>query len=122
MRAARYIILISLLATVTGCASLGVRLGSYSDHSNERPILYPATSTDIGVVSYVLARPFKKFTDPSFTPDAQEGIVYLHLPISIVDLPVAVAIDTVLLPYDIHKRKTYVPEGPIDPDQYLKAL
>lgn len=120
MRVARHLILISLLTTVTGCASLGVRLGSYSDQRSERPILYPTTSTDVGVVSYVLARPFKTFTDPSFTPDAQEGLVYLHLPFSIVDLPVAAALDTVLLPYDIYRRHTYVPEGSVDPDQYLR--
>ncbi len=122
MRAARHLISISLLATVTGCGSLGVRLGSYSDRSSERPILYPATSTDVALVSYVLARPFKQFTDPSFSPDAQEGIVYLYFPFSIVDLPFAVALDTVLLPYDVQRRITYVPEGQVDPDLYMDPL
>jgi len=122
MRAARHLIYISLLATVTGCASVAARLPKDSGHSSERPTLYPATSADVGLISYVLARPFKRFTDPSFSPDAQEGLVYLYLHFSFVDHPIAVVLDTVLFPYDIHQRLTYVPEGPVDPDQYLRDI
>ena len=48
--------------------------------------------------------------------------MYLYLPFSFVDLPIAVVLDTVLFPYDIHQRLTYVPEGPVDPDQYLRDI
>jgi hypothetical protein len=52
-----------------------------------------------------VARPFISSIDPTYTPDAQEGLVYLFFPGSIVDFPVAVAIDTLLLPYDIYKLR-----------------
>ncbi|MBX3450210.1 MAG: YceK/YidQ family lipoprotein [Planctomycetaceae bacterium] len=98
-----FLVIIPLLLSFaqTGCASLGVRTGMYS----ERADLYPATAVDAGVVAYVATRPFASQMDPTFTPDAQEGLVYLFLPASIIDLPFAVAVDTLLLPYDIHKAR-----------------
>ena len=40
--------------------------------------------------------------DPWFAPDAQEGLVFLFAPAAILDLPFAIALDTLLLPYDIY--------------------
>lgn len=73
-------------------------MGSYSERSD----LYPATKVDLAVISYVAAYPFVRHNDPTFAADAQSGIVFLFLPGSIIDLPFAIALDTVMLPYDIH--------------------
>ena len=120
MRGINQLLMISVLATLNGCASVGYRLEAYQDRKYRPPIVYPATAIDLGVVSYVLSRPIKPFTDPSFSPDAQEGVVFAILPFSVVDLPLAVLIDTVCLPYDVHRRLKYEPESPVDRRQLLR--
>lgn len=92
---------ILLLVSSFSCASIGVRTGAYSD----RTALYPATAVDAAAVSYVATRPFISSVDPKFRPDAQEGLIYLFLPASIIDLPIAIALDTLLLPYDIYRYR-----------------
>ena len=101
MRRSPRVIALLLIACNISCASVGVRTGAYS----ERAAIYPATAVDAGVVSYVVTRPFIPYVDPTFSPDAQEGLVYLLAPASIIDLPLAVALDTLLLPYDIHRLR-----------------
>ena len=100
MRLSIQLLTISLLFSNVSCASIGVRTGAHGD--NRCPI-YPATINDIGTVSYAVAMPFRSSLDPTFGPDAQDGLVYLFAPLAIIDFPLAVAVDTVLLPYDIHK-------------------
>ncbi len=102
MRRYQFLILMFLLTSPIGCASIGVRTGGYS----KRAAIYPATAVDVGIMSYVAAKPFTALSDHPPELDAQEGLIYLFLPVSIVDLPLAVALDTVLLPYDIHKSRT----------------
>lgn len=101
MRLSPRLIALLLIACNIGCASVGVRTGAYS----ERAAIYPATAIDAGIVSYVVIRPFIPYVDPTFSPDAQEGLVYLFAPVSIIDLPLAVALDTLLLPYDIYRLR-----------------
>ncbi len=101
MRLFLVIIPLLLFFTHAGCASVGVRTGMYS----ERADLYPATAVDAGILAYVVTRPFISASDPASSQDGQEGIVYLFVPASIIDLPFAVAVDTLLLPYDIHKAR-----------------
>ena len=105
----QFILLITILIITSnaGCASVAVRTGAYTD----RLPLYPATAADVGLVSYVVARPFIPLFDPTFSPDAQEAIVYVLLPIAVIDFPLAVAVDTVCLPYDIHKLLAKRSEG-----------
>ncbi len=99
---------VSLIA-LSGCASIGVRTGAYS----ERLPVYPATAIDVCLVSYVVSEPFIGQTDY----DAQHGLVYLFFPLAIVDIPLALGLDTLLLPLDIYEllRKKSVeipPEAP----------
>lgn len=101
MRLLLVIVPLLLLIMSAGCASVGVRTGMYSGRAD----LYPATAVDAGILAYVAKRPFISQWDPTFSPDAQEGIVYLFVPASIIDLPLAVAVDTLLLPYDLHKAR-----------------
>ncbi|WP_010584708.1 YceK/YidQ family lipoprotein [Schlesneria paludicola] len=89
----------SLLFWNVSCASIGVRTGAYDN----RCAIYPATTNDVGTVCYAAAMPFRSSLDPTFSPDAQDGLVYLFAPVAIIDFPLAVAVDTLLLPYDIHK-------------------
>lgn len=93
-----------LICVPVGCASVAVRTGAYS----ERTAIYPATAVDLTVIAFAVTEPFGSWNDSYFPPDAQDGLVYLFLPVSIVDLPIAMAVDTVLLPYDVHqsRRKT----------------
>jgi uncharacterized protein YceK len=114
MRLFLVIIPLLLFFAPTGCASLGVRTGMYS----ERADLYPATAVDAGILTYVVTKPFISQLDPTFSPDAQEGLVYLFVPASIIDLPFAVAVDTLLLPYDLHKAR----ERKSDRDAKIESL
>lgn len=86
--------LVSLIA-MSGCASIGVRTGAYS----ERAPIYPATAVNVGLVTYVVSEPFVGQRDH----DAQEGLVYLFFPLAIVDIPFGFALDTLLLPLDIYE-------------------
>ena len=99
MRLSPRLIALLLIACNIGCASVAVRTAAYS----ERAPIYPATAADVGIVSYVVIRPFISYDDPTIPVDAQEGLVYLFAPVSIIDLPLAVALDTLLLPYDIYR-------------------
>lgn len=90
-----------LIACSAGCASVGVRSGWYS----ERAAVYPATTVDAGVVAFVAAYPFRPYTERWFPPDAQEGLVFLFLPASIIDLPVAIVVDTLFLPIDVYRLR-----------------
>jgi uncharacterized protein YceK len=87
------------IAANVGCASIGVRTGAYS----KRAPVYPAISADAGLISYAVSRPFLPMMDPTFAPDAQEGLVYLFLPVALIDLPIALTLDTLLLPLDVYK-------------------
>lgn len=98
------LILMLLLMSHLGCASVGFRMGAYS----RRAPIYPATAVDVCVISHVVAKPFLSLFGPSFDSDAQEGLMYLVFPGSIVDLPAAVAVDTLLLPYDLYKFRRQV--------------
>ena len=86
---------VPLLAIQAGCASWLVRAeGAYSSRTE----IYPATAIDVGTVYHAVTGPF----DPH-AADPQDGLVYLFLPAAIVDLPLALVVDTVLLPHDLHK-------------------
>jgi len=54
-------------------------------------------------MSYIVTRPFISPVDRALDSDPQEPLVYLFAPAAIVDLPLAVALDTLFLPYDIHR-------------------
>jgi uncharacterized protein YceK len=90
-----------LLTAQLGCASVAVRTGGYS----ERTAVYPATAVNLAVIAFVATEPFGSWNDSFFPPDAQQGLVYLFLPVSIVDLPIAVALDTLLLPFDLYELR-----------------
>lgn len=86
---------VPLLAIQAGCARWLVRAeGAYSSRTE----IYPATAIDVGTVYYAATWPF----NPHAT-DPQDGLVYLFLPAAIVDLPLALVVDTVLLPHDFRE-------------------
>jgi len=39
----------------------------------------------------------------SYRSDPQEGLVFLFWPVAVIDLPLAITVDTLFLPYDIYK-------------------
>lgn len=87
---------IPLLVLQSGCASWLVRSeGAYSHRAD----IYPATTIDVGVVSQAVTQPFV----PPVDSDAQDGLVYVILSVAIVDLPLAVVADTILLPHDLRE-------------------
>ena len=45
--------------------------------------------------------------DTALINDAQGGIVVLEPPLGLMDLPISVALDTVLLPYDVWEVATF---------------
>ena len=98
------ILLLVTICACSGCgASIGVRIGAYDDSP---PVgIYPATRGDLGLIAYAVIMPFRDPYSTRFPPDAQDGLVYVFLPISIVDLPLAIAADTVFLPYDIYNSR-----------------
>ncbi|HEY4261511.1 MAG TPA: YceK/YidQ family lipoprotein [Schlesneria sp.] len=97
-------ITIFLIASNCGCASVGFRTGAYGDSAT----IYPATRSDAGNISYVVSRPFRR-VDPTTEVDAQEGLAYLFAPVALIDLPLAVTVDTLLLPYDLYKLRNKDP-------------
>lgn len=99
MRSGMKLFTIALILSNVGCASIGIRTGVYKNQC----AIYPATVNDAGTVCYAAALPFRTSLDPAFMPDAQDGLVYVFAPVAIIDFPLAVALDTVFLPFDIHK-------------------
>ena len=100
MRFSTGLLRISLILSNVSCASIGVRTGAYD--GKQCPI-YPATTNDVYAVYFAVAMPFKPSLDPTFSSDPQDGLVYVFAPMAIIDFPLAIAVDTLLLPYDIHK-------------------
>jgi uncharacterized protein YceK len=102
MRHHHLMIVLLGFASQTGCASVGVRLGGYT----RQAAIYPATSVDIGLISHVAKQPCRASDPTSSSVDAQAGLVYLLVPGAIVDLPMAVVLDTLMLAYDLQKARS----------------
>lgn len=84
---------IPLLALQCGCASWMVRAGAYDQTAD----IYPATVVDTLVLFESVTLPFQSDRDPN------DALVYVFAPGAIVDLPIAVVVDTVCLPLDLRK-------------------
>jgi len=72
-----------------------VRAGAYKRTAD----IYPATAVDTGVLYSAVTMPFQIAGDS----DAQDGLVYLFVPAAVVDLPIALVVDTAYLPHDLRK-------------------
>lgn len=91
-------VLLAGLVCCSGCASFGYRTMGYGERPGTPRKLYPTTRLDLEILSYPTA-------DGTFGNDAQAGLMCCLCPIGFLDSPLAVVLDTVLLPYDVHMMK-----------------
>jgi len=85
--------LVGCACVFTGCGTAATRTGAKSEFSNKFPPVYPATYVDAGFIS----APCRS----GFTGSAAKktGACIMGL----IDLPISLATDTLILPYDIYK-------------------
>ncbi|RBP47899.1 uncharacterized protein DUF1375 [Roseimicrobium gellanilyticum] len=99
-----------LVASLSSCATALVR----QDNPTKVEHPYPATAFDIGFfwAAGIQGEPLMAMADPNARNSTGERLMYGAG--SIVDLPVSVALDTVLLPFDtiqLLRMRKEKPEG-----------
>ena len=96
MKKAGITILMITLLFQSGCGTLVMRSAGLRDE------LYPATQGDIIMIHGAL--------DPDGTVFAQKS--YILAGLTCIDVPISVAFDTVLLPFDLIRRHSYRKKHP----------
>lgn len=84
-----------ILIICNSCGSLVIMVNRFNPSRHNKVDLYPATRYDFN---------FLYLAGHDFPPDPQLTIL---LPYAILDLPIAIATDTILLPYDFYDARQY---------------
>ena len=90
MKSQFVLLLMGCVCACTGCGTVATR-AMRSEFSDKFPAVYPATYCDVGLIS----APCRSSFSGSAGKKAGACIV------GIIDLPISVAVDTLLLPYDV---------------------